>query len=43
MYVKFEQQKLKVRGHFGATFVERTTEKIEIKVVAGVGSGDWLM
>ena len=30
VYVKFERQKLKVRGHFGETFAQRTTEKIEI-------------
>ena len=41
--VKFERQKLKVRGHFGGTFAERTIEKIEIKLVAGIGSGDWLL
>jgi hypothetical protein len=42
VYVKFERQKLKARGHFGETFTERTTEKIKIKVVAWIGSGDWL-
>jgi len=43
VYIKFERQKLKVRGNFWETFAERTTEKIEIKVVAGIGSSDWLL
>jgi hypothetical protein len=38
MHVTIERQKLKVRGHLRDTFAERTTEKIKMKVVAGIGS-----